>query len=191
MFLAVWTSFTLIPLPASAFQAYICENDKYQLIACVSSFTASQTQYYKMHFEELDFVKIIEKTSKKTFRFSPIMYHISGGGGSRFQSFTQKGYSFFLEDTRVLNVSMSDDTSSLSGYFLEFPGERVSDNRIHNVKMECPHNIFGQYTYLDSTDGNTRVFACQEFENNVFSKKYSTYYGDEKEYFGEIRNPLQ
>ena len=178
----------LLSTPTFAFQAYICGDQQYRLIACVSNSTNRAANSGKMHFDPSDFVKIIKKGSGETFRFGSILYHTSGGGDSRFQSFTHKGYAYFLEDTRTLDINFDHEGSSLNGHFLEFPGVRTSDNRTHTLKLVCPHNIFGASSglrygqYLDSEDNTFKAFTCKEFEDNVLSKKYSTYYGDEREY---------
>ena len=182
--------FVFIPTPSFAFQAYICENNKYQLIACVSTDTNSAADDGKMYFEETDFVKVIDKNSGQTFRFGSILYHVSGGGDSRFQSFTHKGYAYFLKDTRILDIAFDHEGATLDGHFLKFPGVRPSNNHTNSLNLACPHNIFGYGNYFDSIDKTFKVFSCEEFEDNVFSKKYSTYYGDEREFFGKILNPL-
>ena len=187
IFLATLASFAFLATPSFAFQAYICGNKNYRLIACVSNSTDSAANDGRMHFDSTDFVKIIERDTGKTFRFGSILYHISGGGGSRFQSFTHKGYAYFLDDTRVLDVSYGDD-GGMRGHFLEQPGVRPENNQSHYLDLECPHNIFGATSglrygqYLDSENNTFKTFSCKEFEDNVFSKKYSTYYGDESEY---------
>ena len=133
----------LTPLWAS--EGYICENSQYKITICISSLTIAAAEEQKPLFVATDYVHILEKSSNKTFKYSPILYNISGGGDARFQSMDFSEFPPLKNSNINLDLYFFHDNNlheSVTGYFSKgFIGEDKTMDK-HVITSGCQKYLF-------------------------------------------------
>ena len=116
LILTLSTTFGLPSLWAA--EKYVCENHQHKILIFISSRTVTAAYNQQPFLAETDYVHILEKSSNKTFKYSPILYSVDGGGKARFQTIGYGGFQFWMDNNVVLDLYYSHGGASRSHYDL-------------------------------------------------------------------------